>query len=88
MIPKIMAAQGLTAEDGMRQVWFVAEDGRLTGGAAAVNEALSVVWWARPFTKLTHLPGMQPLQDRFYRWVADNRARLPGGSAQCVMNSE
>lgn len=26
-----------------------------------------------------------PLADRIYRWVAANRYRLPGGSAQCAM---
>lgn len=88
MIPQIMAAHGLTAEDGMTQVWFVAEDGRLCGGAAAVNEALSAVWWARPFTRLYQLPGWQQLQDRLYRWTAANRHRLPGGTAQCAVSSE
>lgn len=78
-----MSALGLTAVDGMTQVWFVNADGRLCGGAAAVNGALRYVWWTRPFTWLYPLPGIKQLQERVYRWVADNRYRLPGGSAQC-----
>ncbi|MBE7530042.1 MAG: DUF393 domain-containing protein [Ardenticatenaceae bacterium] len=83
MIPEQMAALGLSDVDGMTQVWFVDTDGRLRGGAAAVNGALRYVWWARPFTWLYSLPGIKQLQERVYRWVATNRYRLPGGSAQC-----
>jgi predicted DCC family thiol-disulfide oxidoreductase YuxK len=82
-IPQIMSALGLTDADGMEQVWFVNGDGRLTGGAAAVNEALKWVWWGRPLATLYHLPGIKQLQDRVYRWVAANRHRLPGSSLQC-----
>jgi predicted DCC family thiol-disulfide oxidoreductase YuxK len=83
-IPDVMAAQGLTAEDGLTQAWFVHEDGRLTGGAAAVNDALRYVWWARPFTFLYHLPGLKQLEDWLYVWVANNRYRLPGSTNQCT----
>ena len=83
-----MADLGLTVEDGMTQVWFVSQSGRLSGGAAAVNEALRLVWWVRPLTMLYQLPGLQKLQDRLYRWVGDNRYRLPGGTDQCLVNSE
>ncbi len=79
---------GLSDVDGMTQVWFVDTDGRLHGGAAAVNRALRFVWWIRPFTWLYPLPGIKQLQERVYRWVADNRHRLPGGSAQCRIDDE
>ncbi|MCL4263989.1 MAG: DUF393 domain-containing protein [Anaerolineae bacterium] len=87
-IPEQMAALGLTAVDGMTQVWFVSADGRLSGGAAAVNEALRHVWWARPFTWLYPLPGIKQLEERIYRWVAANRYRLPGSSAQCRLDDK
>ncbi len=83
-----MAELGLTAEDGLTQAWFVAKDGRLTGGAEAVNETLSFVWWVRPFTWLYRLPGLKQIEDRVYQWVADNRYRLPGSTAQCSVNSK
>ncbi len=83
-----MAALGLSDVDGMTQVWFVDAHGRLSGGAAAVNEAMSYVWWARPFTWLYPLPGIKQLQERVYRWVADNRYRLPGSSAQCGLGDK
>jgi predicted DCC family thiol-disulfide oxidoreductase YuxK len=88
MIPEQMTALGLSAVDGMAQVWFVDADGRLSGGAAAVNDALRDVWWARPFTWLYPLPGIKQVEDCVYRWVAANRYRLPGGSAQCQIGDE
>jgi predicted DCC family thiol-disulfide oxidoreductase YuxK len=82
-----MAALGLTAVDGMAQVWFAAADGRLCGGAAAVNGAMRYCWWLRPFTWLYPLPGIRQIEERVYRWVADNRYMLPGGTAVCAINS-
>ncbi len=82
-----MQAHGLTAEDGLAQAWFVHTDGRLTGGAEAVNSAMWYVWWARPFTYLYRLPGFKQLQVWVYRWVTANRHRLPGSTSQCSVNS-
>lgn len=82
-IPEQMNALGLTAVDGMTQVWFAHPDGRLTGGAAAVNDALRTVWWVRPFAWLYRLPGINRVEDWVYKRVAENRYRLPGGSAEC-----
>lgn len=82
---------GLTAEDGMAKAWFVVENtgiehgrnGRLFGGAEAVNQALRYCWWAKPFTYLYDIPGIQQLEDWSYQWVANNRYRLPGSTPSC-----
>lgn len=74
---------GLTPADGQAQVWFVARNGRLFGGAEAINRALRLVWWAKPFTYLYPLPGIRQLQNYIYRWVAANRHRLPGATTTC-----
>ncbi len=84
-IPEELAALGLTAVDGMAQVWFVEADGRLFGGAAAVNGALRYCWWLRPLTWLYPLPGIRQIEERIYRWTAQNRHRLPGGTAVCAI---
>jgi predicted DCC family thiol-disulfide oxidoreductase YuxK len=83
----LMAAYGLTAEDGMTQVWYI-NDSTLSGGAEAVNDVLRLVWWARPFTYLYRLPVIHQLQDRVYRWVANNRHRMPGSTAACEIKPE
>ena len=80
-----MAAVGLTAEDGMEQAWFVGENGRLTGGAEAINQVMRYVWWAKPFTYLYYVPGIRHLQDWGYRWVADNRYKMPGATDACAI---
>ena len=86
-IPERMAQLQLTAVDGMTQVWFVDENGRLSGGAEAVNEAMKFIWWARPFTWLYPLPGIRQLEEWAYRWVAKNRYRLPGSTTSCQLPS-
>jgi predicted DCC family thiol-disulfide oxidoreductase YuxK len=78
-----MAALGLTAENGLEKAWFMDENGKLTGGAEAINQAMRFCWWAKPFTFLYHLPGIRQLQDGIYQWVADNRYRLPGSTSSC-----
>lgn len=84
-IPEQMDALGLTNDDGMKQVWSVDENGCLTGGAAAVNQALRACWWVRPFTFLYAIPGLRQLEDWVYRWVAQNRYRMPGSTAACAV---
>ena len=87
-IPEEMAALGLTDEDGMTQVWFVEANGRLSGGAEAINRSLRDCWWLRPFTYSYFLPGIRQLQDWVYRWVARNRYRMPGSTPQCALPSQ
>jgi predicted DCC family thiol-disulfide oxidoreductase YuxK len=83
---ELMAEHGLTAEDGMTQIWYIDIDTNsvtLSGGAEAANDAMRFVWWAKPFTYFYYLPGIRQLQDWIYRWVADNRHRMPGSTAAC-----
>lgn len=80
-----MAAVGLTAEDGMEQAWFVNANGRLTGGAEAINQVMRYVWWAKPFTYLYHVPGIRQLQNWAYGWVAANRYKMPGATDACAI---
>ncbi len=87
-IPEQMAKLGLTTEDGMTQIWFVDGGGRLTGGAEAMNAVMKLVWWGRPFTILYPIPGIKQLQDWAYRWVANNRYRMPGSTAACALEPE
>lgn len=80
-----MSALNLTDQDGMAQVWFVDVGGPLSGGPDADNELLRTFWWLRPLLVIFRFSAMKRLQARMYRWVADNRYRLPGGSADCEM---
>lgn len=84
-IPERMTALGLTADDGMAKVWFASPDGKLAGGAAAVNAAMRRVWWARPLTLFYRLPGFKQLEDWLYQWIADHRLLMPGSTAACAL---
>jgi len=86
LIPERMAELGLSDEDGLHQAWFVAADGRLFGGPEAINLSLRYVWWAWPLTWLYYIPGIRYLQNRVYRWIADNRHRMPGASDSCAID--
>jgi predicted DCC family thiol-disulfide oxidoreductase YuxK len=81
-----MATHALTAEDGMAKAWFLDENGNLTGGAEAINQAMRFCWWAKPLTYLYYLSGIRQLQDWLYQWVADNRYRLPGSTSSCKID--
>ena len=73
-----MAAHGLTDADGMAKAWFVDKNGRLSGGAEAINEAMRYCWWLRPFTTLYKLPGMRQLTNGMAKaWFVDKNGRLP-----------
>ena len=53
-------------------------DGHVIGGADAVVAMARAVWWLRPFTFVTRLPGAMPLLRRGYRKVAANRHCISG----------
>ena len=84
-IPEKMDELGLTMEDGLTQAWFVDEEGILTGGAEAINASFRYIWWARPIAPLYYMPGVRQIQDRVYRWVADNRYKMPGSTDACAI---
>jgi predicted DCC family thiol-disulfide oxidoreductase YuxK len=87
-IPDRMAQLGLTDDDGMAKAWFVDQNGKLTGGAEAINHAMRHVWWSKVFTYLYPIPGIRHLQDRAYQWVADNRYKMPGATDACAIPAE
>jgi predicted DCC family thiol-disulfide oxidoreductase YuxK len=87
-VPEQMAMLGLTAEDGLTQVWYVDANGRLFGGAEAVNRSLRYCWWLRPISYLYFVPGIRQLQNWGYRWVARNRYKFPGSTDACRIKSD
>jgi predicted DCC family thiol-disulfide oxidoreductase YuxK len=76
---------GLVIEDVKSQVWLI-EGNRKYGGHRAVS-------WL--FRQQNHLGWrtlgwlidfFSPISALVYRWVANNRHRLPGGTAECVID--
>ena len=75
---------GVTAERAQAEVLWIGRDGEVSGGAAAVAQALSAA--GRPWSLagvLLDAPPLRWVAPSVYRLVAANRYRLPGGTAAC-----
>lgn len=81
-----LASLGLTREMCETAVQWVGVDGEVASGHRAVSRTLihGGGGW-RVLGRLIVLPGVDVLAGILYRWVARNRHRLPGGTAQCAM---
>lgn len=81
-----LAALGVTREAAGRAVQWIAPDGRVSAGSDAVARLLVDSGW--PWRALGHLaltPPLSWLARVIYRLVADNRHRMPGGTAACAL---
>jgi predicted DCC family thiol-disulfide oxidoreductase YuxK len=75
---------GITPEAADAEIQYVDVDGRVSGGAAAIARLLvsrGALWGV--LGRVALLPGVRAVAAWVYRWVADNRYRLPGGTPAC-----
>ncbi|MFJ8584772.1 thiol-disulfide oxidoreductase DCC family protein [Streptomyces sp. NPDC093595] len=81
-----LPALGVTPERAAHEVLWVTPVGTVYGGARAVAKILLYTGrgWA-PLGALLMLPPMRWAARGVYRLVADNRRRLPGGTAACAV---
>jgi predicted DCC family thiol-disulfide oxidoreductase YuxK len=77
---------GVTQERAEHELLWITPAGAVHGGAQAVAKALmnGRRGWA-PLGALLMLPPVRQLAHGVYRLVADNRARMPGGTAACAL---
>jgi predicted DCC family thiol-disulfide oxidoreductase YuxK len=71
--PRVGALLGLRREELLTELRFLLSDGTSFGGAQAVVAVAREIWWARPCVWLTRLPGIMPLLDPGYKWIAERR---------------
>jgi predicted DCC family thiol-disulfide oxidoreductase YuxK len=69
---------GLSDEHLLDEMRVRFDDGAVCGGASAVAAIARRIWWAWPLWALSHVPGVMPLLDVAYRWIARNRHCLNG----------
>ncbi len=69
---------GLTQAACDQAAWAITPDGEKRRGAEAVNTALDALIGWGGCDWLYRRPGIRPLQDAIYQWIADHRGRLPG----------
>jgi predicted DCC family thiol-disulfide oxidoreductase YuxK len=76
-------------ERARREVPYVDADGRVLYGAQAIAAVLRTCQppW-REMGRLMATPPVQALARPVYGWVARNRHRLPGGSAECDLSEQ
>lgn len=81
-----LEALGLSQAECELAVQYVDADARVHAAERAVARVLVDAgsgWGILGRILLT--PGIRPLAGVLYRWVARNRHRLPGGTAQCAL---
>ncbi|MFH7597365.1 DUF393 domain-containing protein [Streptomyces racemochromogenes] len=80
-----LSALGVPPERAAYEVLWVTPSGRVYGGARAVAKILLRAGrgWA-PLGALLMLPPARWVAHVAYRLVADNRHRMPGGTAACA----
>jgi predicted DCC family thiol-disulfide oxidoreductase YuxK len=83
-----LAAYGVAPEQTQHEVVWVATDGRIDGGAQAVARLLLDCGglWTVPGAVL-RVPPFRWIGHGLYRLVANNRDRMPGGTAACKLPS-
>jgi predicted DCC family thiol-disulfide oxidoreductase YuxK len=74
---------GVSAERLLESVWWLDRSGAVLAGAEAVNAALSTALGTRLPLRVYRLPGIGPLQESVYRWVAAHRYRFRGVTPFC-----
>jgi len=78
-------ALGLTQEQCEESIQLV-EPTRTTAGHVAVGRLLlRSAWYWRPLGVLLLTPPVSWLAKAVYRWVADNRDKMPGGTPACAL---
>ncbi|HEY9473830.1 MAG TPA: DUF393 domain-containing protein [Mycobacteriales bacterium] len=79
-------ALGVTRAAAGKAVQWVAPDGTVSAGAGAVGRLLVDSGWPwRALGQLVLTPPLSWLAAVAYRLVANNRHRLPGGTAACAL---
>lgn len=79
---------GVSRQRLAESVYWLDDDGSRCWGAEAANAAICAAIGSPVLLRLYRLPGIRPLQDAIYRWVAANRHRLPGTTPWCTTHPD
>jgi predicted DCC family thiol-disulfide oxidoreductase YuxK len=81
-----LASYGTTEERASREVLWVAPSGRVDGGAQAIARLLIDCGGLYAFAgMLLRTPPIRWMAHPVYRWIANNRQKMPGGTAACAI---
>ncbi|MEI6571820.1 MAG: DUF393 domain-containing protein [Actinomycetes bacterium] len=83
-----LAAFGLTRLSVESAVQWIDSDSNAHAGARAIGLALlATSGWTRLAGRVINAPPARWIAPFFYRLLAANRHRLPGGTAECKINT-
>lgn len=74
---------GVPAERLPESSWWLDSSGAVFAGAEAMNAALSTAIGTSLPLRVYRVPGIGPIQERIYRWVAAHRYRFRGVTPLC-----
>ncbi|HUR13519.1 MAG TPA: DCC1-like thiol-disulfide oxidoreductase family protein [Mycobacteriales bacterium] len=80
-----LAALGLTQQQCEDKMQLVLPARTWAGHAAAGQLLLRSRWYWKPLGLLLLTPPFSWVARAVYRWVADNRDKMPGGTAACAL---
>ena len=71
--PRVGALLGLSRQELLRELRFLAEDGAQSGGADAILALAREIRWAHPLLWLAKIPGARLAMHWCYAWFAARR---------------
>ncbi|MBB3754000.1 putative DCC family thiol-disulfide oxidoreductase YuxK [Mycolicibacterium sp. BK634] len=81
--PGVRERFGVDAERLLQSSWWLDSSGAVFEGAKAVNAAISTALGTRLPLVAYGIPGVGPVQEMVYRWVAAHRHRFRGITPLC-----
>jgi predicted DCC family thiol-disulfide oxidoreductase YuxK len=72
--PRVGALLGLSREELLSAFRFLSDDEPLCYGVDAVLAVAREIWWTRPLSWLSGLPGVRFAMRAGYRWIAQHRS--------------
>ncbi|MBB3606074.1 putative DCC family thiol-disulfide oxidoreductase YuxK [Mycolicibacterium sp. BK556] len=81
--PGVRERVGVDAERLLQSSWWLDSSGAVFEGAKAVNAAISTALGTRLPLVAYGIPGVGPVQEMVYRWVAAHRYRFRGVTPLC-----
>jgi predicted DCC family thiol-disulfide oxidoreductase YuxK len=71
--PRVISLLGVSADELLLAVRYLAPDGRQYSGAEALVQLAHEFWWARLLVWLAAIPGFMGILHSAYDWVARHR---------------
>ena len=79
--PWVSEALQRSSDELLADIRLLTADGKLISAADVYLTVTRSIWWARPFSALFSLPGLNSLIHIGYRWFSRNRYCVAGKSS-------